>query len=397
MTPLRLRQQLAAFSPLSAITLAAAALTRLSGARTALEGAETLVAHHYDAQRAVLTDSGRSALQVAIELAVNVRGEERIVGLPAFQCFEVASAAVGAGCRIDFYDVDPYTLGPDLDSLERMLRRGVKVVVIAPLYGVPVAWDEVRALVDLYGARAIEDAAQGHGARWNGKRLGSLGLLSVVSFGRGKGWTGGAGGALLMRGDFSAVEPPMQHSAQEARIFAVTLVQWLAGRPWLYGLPASVPSLGLGETRYHGPTPPERMAAISASVVRWTHDMSAREAGVRRENAERWRLELPARTLAGLPHLTPGAVPGYLRLPIRLSPASAASASSGQAKRLGVARSYPVPLERVAEIAGNLCESRPVNPGADLLAARLVTLPTHSRLSEDDRRAIVDLCGGWTY
>jgi hypothetical protein len=82
-----------------------------------------------------------------------------------------------------------------LQSLERLLQRGARVVVVASLYGFPVDWDAVAGVLAPYGAIAIEDAAQGDHAAWRGRPLGSVGPISVLSFGRGKGWTGGGGGA----------------------------------------------------------------------------------------------------------------------------------------------------------------------------------------------------------
>ena len=79
------------------------------------------------------------------------------------------------------------------ESLERALKRGAGVVVVAPLCGIPVDWDRVGRCLAPYGALAVEDAAQGHGAEWRGLPLGGLGTLSVLSFARGKGWTGGRG------------------------------------------------------------------------------------------------------------------------------------------------------------------------------------------------------------
>ena len=72
---------------------------------------------------------------------------------------------------------------------------------------VPTVWQDLyereyprllRALAAMGGdADAAEDAAQEAGATLHGRRLGSFGDLSVLSFGRGKGVTGGGGGALL--------------------------------------------------------------------------------------------------------------------------------------------------------------------------------------------------------
>ncbi|PYO35203.1 MAG: hypothetical protein DMD74_08210 [Gemmatimonadetes bacterium] len=97
-----------------------------------------LLVREFAAEHVRLLASGTQALQVAlIEAARDLRGDV-IAALPAFTCFDVATAAVGAGVRIALYDVDPGTLSPDLDSLTAALTAGARLVVVTSLYGVPV-------------------------------------------------------------------------------------------------------------------------------------------------------------------------------------------------------------------------------------------------------------------
>jgi dTDP-4-amino-4,6-dideoxygalactose transaminase len=376
---------------------ASAAISGASEVRRAVD----FVARTYGADAALLVDSGRSALQIAIAIAVKQQGGDAVVALPAFQCFEVASAAVGADCRIALYDIDPATLGPDLESMESVLRGGVRVIVVAPLYGIPVDWDAVAALAKPYGAIVIEDAAQGHGATWRDQLLGSLGVLSVISFGRGKGWTGGGGGALCARGDFSprvrALEAGLHRmpSSRRVRVGIVAAAQWVAARPALYGVPAGIPSLQLGETHYHEPTPPARIAAYSAGLLRRTYDASNREAALRRAAAAQWHSELPERVRANTPAVPPHATAGYLRFPVRISATAMSTAVSPSAKRAGVAKSYPISLRALAPIADRLADPARALPGAETLARTLVTLPTHSLMSSRDREAVLSLASEW--
>jgi len=153
----------------------------------------------YDADEALLVDSGTHALQLAISLAMRITRAPNVVALPAYTCFDAATAAVGAGARIMLYDVDPETLSPDMESFERAMSSGAGVAVVSPLLGIPVEWAALESCAARYGTLLIEDAAQGFGAALNEKPLGAHGRLSVLSFGRGKGWTGGLGGALLAR------------------------------------------------------------------------------------------------------------------------------------------------------------------------------------------------------
>src|SRR4029077_8756777 len=190
---------------------------------------------------------GTQALQVAIAVA-----HRRVGGagaLPGFPCYYLASAVVGAGVLVARHGVSPGTLAPDLESLRRVLAAGARVVVVAPLFGIPVPWDLAAREVESAGGVAIEDAAQGHGASWKDRALGSWGGLSILSFGRGKGWCGGSGGALLARNGWEGEAIPAPRPADlmdEARVVIQLKAQLLLGRPSLYGLPASIPGLHLG-------------------------------------------------------------------------------------------------------------------------------------------------------
>src|SRR5688500_4138690 len=104
-------QQLPAFSPLSRAALAQSTSSLLHGGPFAHQELQELICGRFAADHVILFDSGRSALQMAIGLAgTQVTPLDALrVALPAFQCFEVASAAVGSRARICFYDIDPHT------------------------------------------------------------------------------------------------------------------------------------------------------------------------------------------------------------------------------------------------------------------------------------------------
>lgn len=349
----------------------------------------------YQADATVLTASGTQALQLAIQTATRLAGVAAapVVALPAFTCFDVATAAVGAGARIALYDVDPATLAPDLDSLRAVLDEGVRVVVVTPLYGLPVAWQEIEDAVMRAGAVVVEDAAQGQGARWRGRTVGTFGAISVVSFGRGKGWTGCGGGALLVRGRAIAAVPDVAlRPASRAREFSTAvsaLGQWWLGRPAWYALPASLPFLALGETRYHDPQPPAEMSRAAAALALHTRPQAVLEALARRLNA--------AELLAGLPsgvapvRPIPGADASFIRLPVRLPGGLASFDRPAMALRAGVGRSYPSTLATLPAVRARLTGPHRQWPGAETLVRELVTLPTHSHVAPRDRLALTAL------
>lgn len=385
-----LRHQLAVYSPVSlrAGGRAAGDALRRGPDPRALLLAELL--RDFAAESGALSGSGTQALQLALAEARR-RGGDAPVALPAFSCYDVAAAAVGAGVRVALYDVDPGTLAPDPASLERVLANGAGAVVAGPLYGVPPEWDALREAADRHGALLVEDAAQGHGASWRGRPLGSLGDLSVLSFGRGKGWTGGRGGALLARGGEAAAPGalPVPSPADEAKTAVLLAAQWLLGRPEVYGIPASIPGLGLGETTYHDPAPPAGITRAAAALLRHAREGSRGEAAARRENAAALLARLPAAGGARAVRVPAGGEAGWLRLPVRVPGGMDGLASHARARRLGVAASYPTTLAALPQLRPLLAGPETRWPGAEALVRELVTLPTHSRVTAAEREEIL--------
>jgi DegT/DnrJ/EryC1/StrS aminotransferase family len=389
----RLRHQLPVYSPIPAAALVAAAASALYLHRDSRSGLADVLRRDFDADAVLLCGSGTQALQVAIECA---RGgqPDAVVALPAFSCFDVASAAVGARARVTLYDLDPFTLSPDLASLENALVRGASVVVVAPLYGIPVAWNSIEQMAGEHGAVVIEDAAQGHAARYRGAPLGSLGGISTVSFGRGKGWTGGAGGAVLFRRGSRPPAPLPEPSPIRGMKTMIGLsAQWALGRPALYGLPVATPGLDLGKTVFHEPTVPHGMAAAAAAATLASRAASRREGEQRRANAS-WLHERIA-SRVGLREIDPAertdSVSGGLRFPVLAARGLAGFSDSAWAIRLGVAPSYPQELGLLAPLVPHLVDGGSSRSGAAQLVKQLVTFPTHSRMSSSDRTALAEL------
>jgi dTDP-4-amino-4,6-dideoxygalactose transaminase len=365
--------------------------------RHAPEELASLLRAEYSADEVHLCASGTDALQVAIESARNELGRDAIVALPAFSCFDVASAAIGAAGPFALYDIEPESLAPDLSSLDRALTLGARIAVVAPLYGIPVDWNTLEALASTHGALLIEDAAQGHGASYRNAPLGSLGDISTLSFGRGKGWTGGAGGAVLFRDrKVSGTEQGRVPVGASIGTAARLAVQWGLGRPWVYGLPRRLPGLSLGETVYHDPRPAMPMGGAIAAAVLASRKASLRESGLRRENAEWLRNLLGEQPALRAVACRAGAdgLSGYLRFPVLAREGMRGFREPAAAVRLGVAQSYPAPLATLPRLAP-LIVGQSEWPGAKQLSAKLITLPAHSLLSKRDRARLADQVRGY--
>ncbi len=128
-------------------------------------------------------ESGTAALQVALEALGIGPGDDVIV--PANTYIASAIAVSAAGARPVLVDCDAsYAMDPAL--LESALTARTKAIMPVHLYGAAVPMDAIVEFADRHGLIVIEDACQAHGARWNGRRVGSFGHVGCFSFYPGK-------------------------------------------------------------------------------------------------------------------------------------------------------------------------------------------------------------------
>ncbi|HET7565350.1 MAG TPA: DegT/DnrJ/EryC1/StrS family aminotransferase [Gemmatimonadaceae bacterium] len=346
------------------------------------------LAARYGARAVVLTDSGTSALVMALRVTAHEGGT---VAFPAYCCIDLTAAAIRARVQVRLYDLDPTTLSPDLESVERVLARGVDAIVVAHLYGYPADVASVSVLAERAGVHVIEDAAQGSGGTLDGKVLGAFGPLTVLSFGRGKGVTGGGGGALLAtRPEWatrvSALQPTLDHGGAGWREVVAAGAQWVFGRPSLYGIPASIPALRLGEMVYHPAHEPRAMSIAAAAIVR--DAIAGADAEVARRQRRARELAASIGDANGLRVVTPIARgrSGHLRLPV------IDFAGRESDPRFGILRGYPRTLAEQEELRPCLCEGEIGPRGAALLGRSLFTVPTHGLVSGRDVAGVHAWC-----
>ena len=129
---------------------------------------------------AVGVGNGLDALSLALRAMGVGPGDEVIVPGHTFVATWLAVSAVGA--RPVPVDVDPATYTLDPDRIEAAITERTRVVIPVHLYGQTASMDEIAAIARRHGLRVLEDAAQAHGARYRGRRAGSLGDAAAWSF-----------------------------------------------------------------------------------------------------------------------------------------------------------------------------------------------------------------------
>ena len=145
-----------------------------------LEAFEGEFAAFCGVEHAIGVGSGTAALQIGIEAAGIGPGDEVIV--PAHTYIASALAVAHAGAAPVFCDVEADTGLIDLASAASVVGERTAAVMPVHLYGQACEMDAVVEFAARRGLAVIEDAAQGHGARWGGRRVGSFGHVAAFSF-----------------------------------------------------------------------------------------------------------------------------------------------------------------------------------------------------------------------
>jgi dTDP-4-amino-4,6-dideoxygalactose transaminase len=156
-----------------------------------------------DGRSAVATNTGTSALHLALLVAGVGAGDEVLV--PAFNFVADHQAITATGAQPVFCDVREDNLGIDCESAERLVSPRTKAVIPLHFAGIPCDIDGVYALAARHDLRVIEDATHAFGTVHGGRRIGSRGDLTCFSFDPVKVVTCVDGGAVIT-GNPSEVE-----------------------------------------------------------------------------------------------------------------------------------------------------------------------------------------------
>jgi len=148
------------------------------------EAFEKDFAEFCETKYAITCNNGTSALHLAMQALGIGPGDEVI--LPANTFIATAWGISYVGATPVFVDCDPETWEIDANAIEAAITPNTKAIAGVHLYGQPFDIDAVQAIAKKHNLFMIEDAAQAHGARYKGKRVGGFGEMACFSFYPGK-------------------------------------------------------------------------------------------------------------------------------------------------------------------------------------------------------------------
>ena len=146
-----------------------------------------------------LTTSCTHSLEMAALLLDIQQGDEVI--MPSFTFVSTANAFLLRGAKIIFCDSQKQNPNLDINHVESLITSKTKAVVPVHYAGIACQMDELISLAKKHNFKIIEDAAQGIGATYKDKPLGTIGDIGCLSFHDTKNISCGEGGAIFINDD----------------------------------------------------------------------------------------------------------------------------------------------------------------------------------------------------
>ncbi len=338
-------------------------LTDKSGMGPRVLEFERSFAKYVGSKHAVAVVNGTAALHSAL-LAADVRPGDEVI-IPSFTFVGAVNAVVLAGATPVFADIDKdnYCMRPE--SVEECVTRKTKAIIPTDLYGLPC---DLKSVVDIAKSKdltVIEDAAQAHGAQYDGKRVGSVSDMTCFSFYAAKNLTTGEGGMVTTNDDEYAQALRMIRSHGEQRPY------------W---------TVRLGHN-YHMT---EIAAAIGQAQLRKLPGFLEK----RRKNAElaTQKLEMTGKLL--LPKEPDGRKHGWYVYTVRLRGVNAAKRNKIVDrlwnKNIEAAVYYSTPVHSTPFYRDSNLARKGRLPETEKASRQVFSLPVHPRLGEDDMDFVAD-------
>lgn len=143
----------------------------------------------------VSVSNGTVALHLAL-MALGVGSGDEVI-VPASTFVATWNTVIHCGATPVFVDVESGYWGMDPAKIEEKITPKTKVIMPVHLYGHPCDMDAIVSLAKKHNLFVVEDAAEAHGAMYQGKRVGSLSDVACFSFFGNKIMTTGEGGMCL--------------------------------------------------------------------------------------------------------------------------------------------------------------------------------------------------------
>jgi dTDP-4-amino-4,6-dideoxygalactose transaminase len=306
----------------------------------------------------VSVGNGMDAIEIALR-ALGIGPGDEVVTTP-MTAFATVLAVLRTGATPVLADIDPATGLLSPASVKRCLTSRTRALVLVHLYGQVRDMDQWQALCTDARIQLIEDCAQSHGARWDGRTAGSFGVAGAYSFYPTKNLGAlGDGGALVTRDE-------------ELAIRAARLRNYGQSERYIH------PEIGLNS----------RLDEMQAAILAVRLDSLDASTELRRSIARRYRdgitqsrvqlLAVPQQAAAHVYHLF-----------VLLSPQRDALQAHLKAKGVQALLHYPVPVHHQSSCV-DIRRDPTGLPFSEVHAKHCLSLPCHPQMSDADVQRVID-------
>ncbi|MBR9678832.1 MAG: hypothetical protein GON13_01015 [Nanoarchaeota archaeon] len=161
---------------------------------------ERKMAGMFSQKYGVSTNSGSSANLLVMKSLSKIFKQGSLVATSALNYPTTITPIYDAGFKPLFVDCDKFSLNISVNALESAFKKfDVKILFLPHMFGNPCDMNKIMGLCDEHGVFLVEDAAESHGARYDGRLVGSFGDVSTFSFFISHILTTGEGGMVLTR------------------------------------------------------------------------------------------------------------------------------------------------------------------------------------------------------
>lgn len=150
-------------------------------------------------KHAIATNNGTTALHLALVALGLQPGDEVII--PTVTYIATANAVRYCGATPVLVDVDPITMNIDPAQIEQKITINTRGIIPVHLYGHPADMEAIAEIARRRGLWVVEDAAEAHGAKVLGRKVGGLAKCATFSFFGNKIITTGEGGMVTTNDD----------------------------------------------------------------------------------------------------------------------------------------------------------------------------------------------------
>jgi dTDP-4-amino-4,6-dideoxygalactose transaminase len=328
---------------------------------------EGRIQERFDVRRALLTTSCSHALEMAAMVLGLGPGDEVI--MPSFGYVTSATSVVRQGARPVFAEVDETTFNLDPGDARRRITPRTRAIICVHYAGQGCDMEALMDLAEAHNLAIVEDAAQGVGARFNGRFLGSIGHVGCYSFHVTKNVVCGEGGAFLTN------DPAIAGRAEIVREKGTDRSKFLRGEVDKYTWVDQGSSFVLSDL----------LAALALAQFSRLDEMQER----RRRIWWRYQRELADLATQGhviLPHVDERAEPNWHIYAFRVSDASRRDRVLAGLKRRGIQATFHyVPLHS-SPYGRRHWGCRPGDlPVTERVSASLVRLPIYPDLTLEEQ------------